>query len=568
MSSDSLKPNNSSSNNTSSSELVDDNGMLREEEVDDGIISSVDELDDLLESIIAEKEIKETKKIVEDNVKSPHAEEPLVNLTKNSSLTVKETDGKSFFKKMRSSFGFKGKEEQEWLAQDKMERAISEKLRLASEKERKEKLEKSERIIYEKLQVEDGKIKQKKLEQERLSTEEANKKKLAQVKVEQEFLAKEKAEKERLALERLAKEKAEKERLALERLAKEKADKERLALERLAKEKAEKERLALERLAKEKVEKERLALERLAKEKAEKERLALERLAKEKAEKERLALERLAKEKISLDSSQGEIEVSHGLLEVVDKQEIAIETKLIQNEPIKRSVQLCGKSDDIKNIDLIEEESFNPDDYILSVFMEKLEWAKVSHQLIQLKFSGVTIVIDHNLNTIYCDTLIEKEKYYDICNLPISSSEITAHELSYEETEIHKNLRRDKLEYVHSIESFIWTTSLLISNGRLPENTDVLKKIRLKEGLELDSFETIPHVKEIEKFLRNKQCNLMGVSQHLQIPQRYVFAFYNAALNLGMIEINVKNKRKEKTLPKTSKSKVKPSLGSLFGWKR
>ncbi len=608
MSSDSFKPNNSSSSDTNSSELSNDDEILRAEEIDDGIISSEGELDDFLESLLAEKEVTEKQKDVEDSIEPQSAKETLVNLPKKSPLKVKKFENETFFKKIRSSFGLKDKEEEEWLIQDEMERTISEKLRLVNEKERKKKSKKSEQVIHEKSQFKDEKIKQEKLEHERLSTEEANKKKLEleknrlakekakkkrlmleriakkkaeQEKLDQEQLAKEKAEQERLEQERLVKEKAEKERIEQERLAKEKAEKERLVRERIAKKKAEQERLEQEHLAKEKAEKERIEQERLAKEKAEKERLVREHIAKETVEKERLVLEGIVKKNVAKEKlkkkplndfyEKGEVKQSFAeLAKVMEQQVTSSETQPIQTRPIKRSVQLCGNNDDIKNIDLLRKIFYSPNDYILSTFMEKLEWSKVSHQLIQLTFSEVTIVIDHKLNTIFCDALLESEKYYYICNSLISSSEITAHELNYEEAEMHKNLRRDKLEYVHSIESFIWTTSLLVSHGRLPEDTDVLKKIKLKEGLDLDNFETIPHAKDIEKFLRNKHCSLIVVSQHLQIPQRYIFAFYNAVLSLDMIEVNIKNKEKveNKTLPKTVKPKIKPSLGNLFGWKK
>ena len=82
----------------------------------------------------------------------------------------------------------------------------------------------------------------------------------------------------------------------------------------------------------------------------------------------------------------------------------------------------------------------------------------------------------------------------------------------------------------------MWTSSLLTSRGKLPKNTDVTKKIVLKNKIDLSHLEPIPYIPEIIALLNNNPEYLLEIAEKLEIPQRYVFAFYFAALNLDMLE--------------------------------
>ena len=112
---------------------------------------------------------------------------------------------------------------------------------------------------------------------------------------------------------------------------------------------------------------------------------------------------------------------------------------------------------------------------------------------------------------------------------------------------------REKADFVHSIESFFWTMSLLISRGRLPVNTDATKIMGLKTELDLSTVEPIPYASEIVDLLNDEPCRLLEISERLEIPQKFVFAFYNAALCLGMIEYDI-----------SVASKAKKTFGNLF----
>jgi len=188
---------------------------------------------------------------------------------------------------------------------------------------------------------------------------------------------------------------------------------------------------------------------------------------------------------------------------------------------------------------------------MIASLLHSQEQARQSYQLLQLKFNEIVIVIDHTLNTVYCNVPITADKFSEECYKPIGQDNVAIRELGYDEAKTHKIHRREKPEFTHTIESFIWTTSLLTARGRLPENTDITQSIELKNSLDLSRLEPFPHVDKIASVLSNNPYNLLEIAKQLEIPQRYVFAFYYAAFNLNKIKF-------------IKQGKAKKSFGNLF----
>ncbi len=482
----------------------------------------------------------------------------------------------------------KAKAEQERLEQERLEEEHLAKAKAEQKKLEQERLEK-ERLA--KAKAEQERLEQERLEEERLAKAKAEQKKLEQERLEKERLAKEKAEQERLAQERLeeeclAKENAEQKRLEQEHLEEERLAKAKAEQERLAQERLEKNRLTKEKQEEEKVERERIELGK-AVIKLEREKVELEK-AKLELEKAKLEQEILTKEKLgndtdefgqiftdsALDSSTSKSSSFGSMLAGKIRTSIKPDTDVSTEEPIilmdaseriatefddnpqmtaERCMLLCGDNKNIDSTDDIEKISFNPDGFALSLFLEKLDQVKKSHQVIRLAIGDVIIIMDHTLNTVYCNVLITKEEFVDKCCQPIDRDNISINELDYNEIKAHKIKIREQAGFVHSIESFIWTLSLLTSRGRLPENTDVTKMMSLKTGLDLSALEPIPYASEIVNLLNHEPSSLLEISELLDIPQKFVFAFYNAVLSLGMIEYNI-----------STVSKAKKTFGKFF----
>jgi hypothetical protein len=106
---------------------------------------------------------------------------------------------------------------------------------------------------------------------------------------------------------------------------------------------------------------------------------------------------------------------------------------------------------------------------------------------------------------------------------------------------------------VYDLENFIWTSMLLTSAGRLHRNIDLPKRVMLKHWPNLTRLEPFPHVVRISALWANDPLNMLEGAHNLDIPQRYVFSFYNAACSLGLMESDA-GKLKAKTQEKSQQA--------------
>ncbi|HIQ14190.1 MAG TPA: hypothetical protein EYH38_01285 [Leucothrix sp.] len=211
----------------------------------------------------------------------------------------------------------------------------------------------------------------------------------------------------------------------------------------------------------------------------------------------------------------------------------------------------CGESNPITNKPSV----YNPDDYMLSTLLKVIKQSKSTEKVMRLKFNNIIVVVLPDLQTIYCDTSIYKKPYANICFNPINHESIKIHYLDSSEIRLYRKIINEEVEFSHTFEAFIWTTSLLTSRGRLPQGTNIKKTIALKYWPDLTRIETIPHVMQIAAvFYKHPGC-LRDMPDWLGIERRYIFAFYNAALSLKLIELDHKQlslvARKSNTLKKT-----------------
>ena len=198
----------------------------------------------------------------------------------------------------------------------------------------------------------------------------------------------------------------------------------------------------------------------------------------------------------------------------------------------------CGDNDEVKNPKDLDKSSFVLSNQMLSSFFDALEQSKYTKKVMRLKFKGHIIVIDYASDFIYCDNSIYSDSYAAVCFNPIKEDKIKVHKLDKSEIRLYNTKRVENPENSHTIESFVWTTSLLTAKGRLLKYTDMNKKVGLKYWPNLTRLEQIPHAMQIAAVFYKHPGSLMEVTKWLDIEQRYIFAFYNAALSLKLIELD------------------------------
>ncbi len=90
--------------------------------------------------------------------------------------------------------------------------------------------------------------------------------------------------------------------------------------------------------------------------------------------------------------------------------------------------------------------------------------------------------------------------------------------------------------YAGEADAFVWLTALLSSRGRLPAGTGLRQPVRLGQWSNLTRLTPTPHGLKIAALWSAGQASLVETPALLGVAQRHVFAFYSAALALGMIE--------------------------------
>ncbi|TCJ88379.1 pentapeptide repeat-containing protein [Cocleimonas flava] len=478
--------------------------------------------------------------------------------------------------------------EAERLEAERLEAERLEEERIEAERFEAERLE-AERLEAERLEAE--RIEAERLEAERLKAERIEAERIEAERIEAERIEAERIEAERIEAERIEAERIEAERIEAERLEAERLEAERLEAERLEKEKTEKEQKARENLELARIEQERLEIEKRENAALEKERLAMERIGREQ-EKLRLEREKLKHEKYLLkqqkiqaqnQNSNNKVSEPNDLaaklnqaLEVQSKkaqknqesealtvEEEAVETlEVVETEKASSLDQLPQNNDDVisdfeENLEKSPEsggvelfadreievepeelEYFIPEKYLLSTFLHQLEIAKQVYKLIEIKCKGILIIIDHTLNTVYCNTALDSEKFEERCSMLIESEVCSISELNYDEAKTHQSFRREKPELSHSVEAFVWAASKYTSKGRMPEGTDLARIIGLKNKPVLTQLAVMPNMIEIVDLLDEGSYSLSGIQQHLGIEQANLADVYSALLSLGLIEFN------------------------------
>ena len=212
----------------------------------------------------------------------------------------------------------------------------------------------------------------------------------------------------------------------------------------------------------------------------------------------------------------------------------------------KRWAQLCGEHGDISSQKELSTITYDTNNHLIDVLFNQIKLNENSDIVLRIKYHDLIIVLDQSKDKIYCNLPTAEDQFTAICLTELNPDDIKIHELDYSEIRLYHKKFKENTDRSHSLESFIWTISLLTSKGRLPADTDINKKVGLKVWPNLTRMELMPHAMQIAAVFSKQPGSLLEISSWLNIEQRYVFAFYNAALALDMIETDSKNLNKSK----------------------
>ncbi len=111
-----------------------------------------------------------------------------------------------------------------------------------------------------------------------------------------------------------------------------------------------------------------------------------------------------------------------------------------------------------------------------------------------------------------------------------------------------------------NLDGFLWLIALWTARGRLAKGTDLNEPVILKNWPNFTRLIETPYALKIAAFWIGNPHSLLETARILEIPQRYVFAFFNAARAIRLASTNSNFDTSSSTTASFAKQHAKRSL--------
>lgn len=248
-----------------------------------------------------------------------------------------------------------------------------------------------------------------------------------------------------------------------------------------------------------------------------------------------------------------------------NQQETSIQRPQIRIHPLQeRWDLLCG---DYKNISFesfksAEQYHYNCESYFQGTLIAGLRLAKQTQQVVQIKYAPHQFYICFDGYLIFSPLAPDTDEYARLCHSKVKPGQVNLHILtSPESTALKKRINRD-VAFTYDLESFIWTSCLLTSKGRMPSLADLDTRYLLKYWPNFTRIENFPFAMKLAAQWQKKPYTIIEIANKMDIPQRYIIAFVNGIIGLSLFEPD------ESIIQKKNNQKVNKKNGfivRLFG---
>lgn len=248
----------------------------------------------------------------------------------------------------------------------------------------------------------------------------------------------------------------------------------------------------------------------------------------------------------------------------------AAETETAQDieKQQRRWELLCGFSDERLDASNWQESSqlYTPENYLLNSLIDALNLSRQSRQYVQIVLEdGGFILLMPDVNLAYSSIDLYSDSFSHLCDTPLQGGRAKLHLPDSAELSDLEEVVRQDAQRTYDLEGLIWTVSLLTSHGRLSRNAD-MSSLRLKSWPNFTRLEQFPHVMPIAALWSQRAGNVFDMSEWLDVPQRYILAFFNGAHTLGLFEVDQGSTgHQKKTAPKKNRGLFSRLLKRLLG---
>ncbi|PIE01360.1 MAG: hypothetical protein CSA79_00600 [Thiothrix nivea] len=235
----------------------------------------------------------------------------------------------------------------------------------------------------------------------------------------------------------------------------------------------------------------------------------------------------------------------------------------------RRWAMLCGEAEERLTARNWQESAqlYTPENYLLNSLVDALKLSRESKQYVQvvLEENGAFILLMPDVNLAYSSIDLYSDAFTHLCDKPLQGGRAKLHLPDTGTLSELEEIVRQDASHTYDMEGLIWTVSLLTSHGRLSRNAE-MSSFRLRSWPNLTRLEQFPHVMPIAALWSQQPGNVFDMSEWLNVPQRYVLAFFNAAHTLGLFEVDHgKAGHEQKAAPKKNRGLFSRLLKRLLG---
>ncbi len=264
-------------------------------------------------------------------------------------------------------------------------------------------------------------------------------------------------------------------------------------------------------------------------------------------------------------------ELQHFLDELNEKGSLQEKEKKASNHSKKKSKQqmrwrqLCGEyTNDNYKKDSDLKTSFKLEETLLPYLVDTIAFTQRAACWMELAYKPLSILINPENQLIYSNLSVNDPLFVQICSAKTIEELIEFLEVDSNKIEQINNNQQSNQLFSYEITSFLWTVSLLVSYGRLPEGVDPDKKISITNWLSLNKVEKFPYIMQIAAVFNRQHASLNETAAWLTLPKRYVYAFYNGVAALNMIENNPEKLNKKKMITMTNDAENDGGIKNLL----
>ena len=183
---------------------------------------------------------------------------------------------------------------------------------------------------------------------------------------------------------------------------------------------------------------------------------------------------------------------------------------------------------DMDNVRSIDEIQYDPGNFLAPKMQGLIKQAIKENRIIRAQcFDVAFYIVPHQ----QCIRTLVKEKHLRAFGaLPLDHRSL----MHKRETKLPEKV--EAVGYRYSYEDFIWRMVLASSRGRLPKDTSLDQRYQLRRWPNLTRLLLFPHATQISALWIASPKSIKEVVDLLEIPQRYVFAFFTSASMMDYLQ--------------------------------